>query len=274
MQTFGDFQLDSVNECIWQAGKRLSLTPRPFSVLRYLVENPQRLVTHDELLEALWPDTYVQPQVLRTYVLELRKLLGDDPANPQFIETVPKRGYRFLATGTDDNNASGANAGFVGREKDLAALHAQLGRARNSERPTLFLTGETGIGKTALIDAFCARVCEEHLPVRIGRGQSLEGFAGKESYYPVREALNGLCSDEDTKARTLLFAAMRRWFAQNGAAAPCIGEICEALESLGQTEPLLLVFEDFHWADTAPLDFISALARRRTPAKIMLLNSY
>src|SRR6201988_1528227 len=246
MQKFGAFQLDPANECLWHRNQRLTLTPRRFSVLRYLVENPLRLVTHDELLEALWPDTYVQPQVLRTYVLELRKLIGDDPATPQFIQTVPKRGCRFLATVNHDNNASGAHAGFVGREKDLAALHAQLGRARNSERPTLFLTGETGIGKTALIDAFCARVCEEHLPVRIGRGQSLEGFAGKESYYPVREALNGLCSDEDTKARTLLVAAMRRWFAQNGAAAPSIGEICEALESLGQTEALLLIFEDIH----------------------------
>jgi DNA-binding winged helix-turn-helix (wHTH) protein len=274
MQKFGAFQLDSANECLWHRGRRLTLTPRPFAVLRYLVENPQRLVTHDELLEAVWPDTYVQPQVLRTYILELRKLLGDDPANPQFIETAPKRGYRFLASVAEEMNGIRAGAGFVGRDKELTALHAQLARARNSERPTLFLTGETGIGKTALIDAFCARVCEEHAPVRIGRGQSLEGFAGKESYYPVREALNGLCSDEDIKARGLLLAAMQRWFAQNGAAAPSLGEICEALESLSESEVLVLIFEDIHWADASTLDLISALARRRTPAKLMLLNTY
>lgn len=274
MQKFGAFQLDSANECLWHRGRRLTLTPRPFAVLRYLVENPQRLVTHDELLEAVWPDTYVQPQVLRTYVLELRKLLGDDPANPQFIETVPKRGYRFLASVAQETNGIRAGIGFVGRGKEFAMLHAQLARARNSERPTLFLTGETGIGKTALIDAFCARVCEEHTPVRIGRGQSLEGFAGKESYYPLREALNGLCSADDTKARTLLVAAMRRWFTQHGTAASSLGEICEALESLSQTEVLLLIFEDIHWADVSTLDLISALARRRTPAKLMLLNTY
>ncbi|MGC2164200.1 MAG: AAA family ATPase [Silvibacterium sp.] len=274
MQKFGDFQLDSANECLWHGGRRLTLTPRPFAVLRYLVEHPQRLVTHDELLEALWPETYVQPQVLRTYVLELRKLLGDDPAEPQFIETVPKRGYRFL-TPVAQENARGADQPIlVGRDSELAALHAHLDRARKADRPTLFLTGEAGIGKTALIDAFCTRICNESAHVRIARGQSIEGFGGKEAFYPVREALNGLCSAEDTKARALLSAAAPGWFAQSGSAAPSLGEICEALEALSQNEALVLVFEDIHWADASTLDLISALARRRTRAKLMLLASF
>src|ERR1700761_975048 len=101
MRQFACFQLDTQNECLWRNGDRIPLTPKPFAVLRYLVENPQRLVTHDELLEALWPETYVQPQVLRTYVLELRKLLGDDLDSPRYIQTVPKRGYRFVAVVTE-----------------------------------------------------------------------------------------------------------------------------------------------------------------------------
>jgi predicted ATPase len=275
MQTFGDFQLDSVNECIWQDGKRLSLTPRPFAVLRYLVENPQRLITHDELLEALWPETYVQPQILRTYVLELRKLLGDDPASPRYIETIPKRGYRFLAEISQQSRGAGGNrALLVGRDAELAALDEQLSRARNAERPTVFLTGEAGIGKTALIDAFCSRVCEGNSSLRIARGQSIEGFSGKETLYPVREALNDLCSAEDEKARMLLTTAAPGWFGHGGPVAPSLGEICEALEALSQNEPLLLVFEDIHWADTTTLDLIAALARRRTRAKIMLLASF
>src|ERR1700757_4623611 len=98
MRQFGTFRLDLRNECVWCGDEQLTLTPRPFSVLRYLVENPQRLVTHDELMEALWPETYVQPQVLRTYMLELRKVLGDDAGQPRFIQTIPKRGYRFVAS--------------------------------------------------------------------------------------------------------------------------------------------------------------------------------
>src|SRR5450755_175038 len=97
MKQFDTFELDTSNECLWRNGVQIALPPKPFAVLRYLVENPGRLVTHDELMEALWPETYVQPQVLRTYMLDLRKVLGDDAGQPRFIQTVPKRGYCFVA---------------------------------------------------------------------------------------------------------------------------------------------------------------------------------
>src|ERR1700722_3500876 len=135
MKRFGCFQLDAANESLWRDAKQLPLAPKPFAVLRYLVENPQRLVTHDELLDALWPETYVQPQVLRTYILELRKLLGDDPDEPQFIQTIPKRGYRFLQPVTEVSaparNVSGPPLhSLFGRDAELTALHAHLDRAR------------------------------------------------------------------------------------------------------------------------------------------------
>lgn len=277
MQTFGDFQLDAPNECLWHRGQRLTLTPRPFAVLRYLIENPQRLITHDELLEALWPETYVQPQVLRTYVLELRKLLGDDPANPQFIETVPKRGYRFLVSVTQEMNGNSHESDdqqiLVGRDAELAALHTYFERACKADRPTLFLTGEPGIGKTALIDVFCKHICDKNASVRIARGQSTEGFGSKETFYPVREALKGLCPGDDAKARALLTSAMPGWFGKTGATSPSLSDICEALETLSQAEALVLIFEDIHWADASTLDLIAVLARRRTRAKLMLLAS-
>ena len=97
MKQFDSFRLDTSNECLWKGGVQISLPPKPFAILRYLVENPGRLITHDELLDALWPETYVQPQVLRTYMLELRKVLGDDAGAPRFIQTLPKRGYCFVA---------------------------------------------------------------------------------------------------------------------------------------------------------------------------------
>jgi predicted ATPase len=274
--SFGEFRLDAANQCLWRGDRRLSLAPRPFAVLRYLVEHPQQLVTHDEMLDALWPETYVLPQVLRTYVLELRKQLEDDPAHPRFIETVPKRGYRFLAPVADSagSNNHGSSPSIVGRASELALLCNRFAAARGSERPTLFLTGEPGIGKTALIDAFCERICEEHADVRIARGQSIEGFGGKETFYPVREALNGLCSAGDEKARSLLAPAAPAWFNPGAASPPSLGEICEALESLSRTNPLLLIFEDIHWADDSTLNLIAALARRRAPARLMLLASF
>ena len=80
--------------------------PKPFAVLTYLVEHAGRLVTHEELLAAIWPDTYVQPEVLRRYILEIRRVLGDSAETPRFIQTFPKRGYQFVAPVTDESGAS------------------------------------------------------------------------------------------------------------------------------------------------------------------------
>jgi predicted ATPase/DNA-binding winged helix-turn-helix (wHTH) protein len=298
MRQFGCFQLDTQNECLWRSGERISLTPKPFAVLRYLVENPQRLVTHDELLEALWPETYVQPQVLRTYVLELRKMLGDDAGNARFIETVPKRGYRFIAgfaesspsvAGFEAKTGAPSPTGLVGRTSELGELHRALADAHRGERQVIFITGEVGIGKTSLVDAFCRQFGGAG-EVRLARGQSVEGFGGKEPYYPVMEALTQLCTESgDGKSLRILQQKAPNWHAKLAVvvtseakpspapaapSGPLLGEICDALEAMAAETPLILVFEDLHWADPSTLDLISAVARRRAPAKLMLIATY
>src|SRR5215467_12732159 len=105
MKAFHSFRLDTLNHCLWLAEERVAIPPKTFDVLRYLVEHPGRLVSQDEILEALWPETYVNPEVLRKYILEIRKILRDRPENPLFIETMPKRGYRFVAPVTDESAA-------------------------------------------------------------------------------------------------------------------------------------------------------------------------
>src|ERR1700722_889673 len=101
MKEFPPFRLDTSNQCLWRtdAGieERVRLTPKACAVLRYLVEHAARLVTQNELLEALWPDTFVQPEVLKSHILNVRNALGDDARNPSFIETQQRRGYRFIA---------------------------------------------------------------------------------------------------------------------------------------------------------------------------------
>ena len=90
MKLFGPFRLDTLNHCLWRAAERMPLTPKAFDVLRYLVERADRLVTQDEILEGLWPETYVNPEGVRKYILEIRKVLGDQSRQPLFIATVPK----------------------------------------------------------------------------------------------------------------------------------------------------------------------------------------
>jgi TolB-like protein/DNA-binding winged helix-turn-helix (wHTH) protein/Flp pilus assembly protein TadD len=102
MKSFQSFRLDTANQCLWRGQERVPIAPKAFDVLRYLVENPGRLVTQDEVLEKLWPDIYVNPEVFRKYILDIRKILGDRPDKPEFIETVTKRGYRFIAPVIDE----------------------------------------------------------------------------------------------------------------------------------------------------------------------------
>jgi DNA-binding winged helix-turn-helix (wHTH) protein len=95
MIEFPPFRLDPENQCLWRGAERISFTPKAFVMLEYLVERAGRLVTHDELLAALWPDSFVQPDVLKSHILDIRHALGDDAKAPVFIETQPRRGYRF-----------------------------------------------------------------------------------------------------------------------------------------------------------------------------------
>jgi predicted ATPase/DNA-binding winged helix-turn-helix (wHTH) protein len=304
MKNFQSFGLDTSNECLWRDGAQIALSPKPFAVLRYLVENPGRLVTHDELLDALWPETYVQPQVLRTYVLDLRKVLGDDAGKPRFIQTLPKRGYCFVARVTDaveierigtkrDETMGtavpdGKARKIVGREGELARLKAQVELVARGQRRTVFVTGETGIGKTALVDAFCQQVGSS-LQASVAHGQCVEGFGSKEEYYPVMEALGQLCASPDGERAYRILARMAPvWLAALGrepetsanAAARFAaqermpGDLCGALEELAVERPLILIFEDLHWADDSTLHLISALARRRAKATLMVLATY
>jgi predicted ATPase/DNA-binding winged helix-turn-helix (wHTH) protein len=301
MKQFQSFGLDTSNECLWRKGVQITLPPKPFAVLRYLVENPGRLVTHDELLDALWPETYVQPQVLRTYMLELRKVLEDDAKHPQFIQTLPKRGYRFLAPVTDSpatepsaaSTAAGqvnapaiVPAGIVDRTNELSRLLAHAQRMASGHRQVVFVTGETGIGKTTLVDAFCR---QQGSAASVARGQCVQGFGRDEAYYPVMEALGQLCASADGElaCRALLRLAPA-WLAALGRvpagadgsfARPLpqerlLADLCAALEEIAGEKPLILVFEDLSWADDATLDLISALARRRAPARLLVLATF
>lgn len=283
--------LDTSNMCLWRNGAQIDLPPKPFAVLRHLVENPNRLVTHDELLDAVWPETYVQPQVLRTYMLDLRRLLGDDAERPRFIQTLPKRGYRFVAPVTDqsdkpakqDQPADIPARRLVGRDEELFRLQRHAEQFMRGQRAVVLVTGEAGIGKSALADAFCEWAIAS-FDISVVRGQCVEGFGSKEAHYPVMEALRELCaSPVGERACNVLARMAPEWLAMLGREGeasrvalqePRVGDLCAALEEIAADKPLVLIFEDLHWADDGTLQLISALARRRARASLMVLATY
>ena len=281
MKQFDSFVLDTSNECLWNQSVHIALANKLFCVLRYLVENPGRLITHDELLDALWPTTYVQPQVLRTYVLELRKILGDDAKHPKFIQTLPKRGYKFVAAVTENTRAAFEHTGapgtsmqkvgsvaLAGRDEDLVRLQHLAQLAANGQRQLVFITGPAGIGKTALIDALHETLRTTSPQACMVCGHCAEGLSEGESYYPVFEAFGQFLASTDQDDGLVPGPAWRRTL-QNGP-----GELCEAIEKSAQEKVFILVVEDIQWAHESTLKLLSALARRGTPAKLMVLATY
>jgi Tol biopolymer transport system component/DNA-binding winged helix-turn-helix (wHTH) protein len=94
---FAGFRLDAGDMTLRQRGELVQLTPKVFETLVLLVENAGRLVNKDEFMAAIWPEQFVEESNITFNIKMLRKALGDNAAAPQFIETVPRRGYRFIA---------------------------------------------------------------------------------------------------------------------------------------------------------------------------------
>src|SRR5215472_4034218 len=285
MRRFGSFRLDATNQCLWQGDQRRSLAPKAFDVLRYLVEHPGRLVTQDEILDALWPETYVNPELVKKYILGIRKVLGDRPNQPAFIETIPKRGYQFVAPVSEERSDghpefdSQPLKRMVGRDTAIAILERSLATALRGQRQVVFITGEAGIGKTTLVDALLHRSARAQY-LRTARGQCVESFGGKEAYFPVLEAMGHLTRGGDASPIVDVLAKQApTWLMQfpslvkpekrealqrellGATRDRMLREICEAMESLTSQTPLLLILEDLHWVDPSTLDLVSAMAR-------------
>jgi len=291
---FPPFRLDPVNQRLNCDERVISLRPKTFGVLYHLAERANQLVTKDELLDVVWPGLNVGDAVLKGCVREIREALGDDPTAPRFIETAHRLGYRFIAPviGADRSPSRVAVDELptpVGRESELARMQTWLSRSLDGQRQIVFVTGEPGIGKTTLVEAFVERITQPG--VRVGRGQCLEHHGVGEAYLPLLEALGRLCRESGGKR---LIDLLRRhapsWLAQlpslvddagDAAGQQIVGttqrmlrELAEAIEVITVEGPLVLVLEDLHWSDYSTLDLLAALARRREPARLLVVGTY
>jgi len=305
---FAPFRLDPVNEQLWQGEKVVPLRPKLFAVLRHLVEHAGRLVTREELRTAVWSTTVVSESVLRGAIRELRDVLGDDADAARFVETVPHRGYRFVAplTVTQPVHAAALSGRpfappgvprpqhfiLIGRDAELARLQGWLESAVRGTRQVVFVTGEPGIGKTTVVDTFLTRAANSG-DLWMARGQCVEHYGPSEAYLPVLEALGQLCRQPGgTQVMPLLSRYAPTWLVQmpglmsdteleavqrraHGATRErMLRELAEAVEALTATTPLVLVLEDLQWSDYSTLDLLAVLAQRRGPARLMLLGTY
>ena len=306
---FGPFRLDPRDERLWRGEEVLHLHPKPFAVLCCLVTQAGQLVTKNALLGTVWPETAVTESALTVAIRHLRRVLGDHARTPRFIETVHRRGYRFMApvavaeppsprhqtTGTRRPALPVAHVGsalFVGREGELAQVHRWCTTALLGTRQVGIIAGEPGIGKTTLINAFVAQVAARE-DLWVGYGQCVESYGAGEPYLPVLEALGRLCREPDGPR---LVAVLRQyapsWLVQMPALLPptewealqhsvgptaqrrMLRELTEALDAFTTERPLVLVLEDLHWSDRATLEWLAYVARRPDPARLLIVGTY
>jgi DNA-binding winged helix-turn-helix (wHTH) protein/tetratricopeptide (TPR) repeat protein len=310
--TFGKFRLDLRNECLWQGTRAISLRPKAFAVLKLLVERPGLLVTKRQVLDKVWPDTFVGDAVLKDSIRQLREALDDDAGSPNYIETAHRRGYRFIGEIGNTSRVKIAEAPssflqmragspaldtttghrILGRDAELEKMASWLQRSRSGERQIVFVTGEPGIGKTTVVQAFLQQASLDS-SILVAHGQCLEHYGSGEAYLPVLDGFSRLCR---TSAATQVLSCLRQhapsWLAQmpsviqsaersvlqaqaQGATRErMLREMAEAIEMLASESALLLVLEDLHWSDYSTLDLISYLARRQDRARLMVIGTY
>ncbi len=339
---FPPFRLDPGNEQLWRENQLVPLRPKTFAVLRFLVEHAGQLLTKEELLKGVWSDTRVDEGILKGYIRDLRHILGDDAQQPRFIETVPRRGHRFIgpvvssqhsvasspSPPTQHSALSTQHSVLVGRDAELIQLHILLEKALRGERQIVFVTGEPGIGKTTLVEAFLSEIRDWGLgvgreekkdgkregerssssgPIQkpipnpqpptpslwLGRGQCVEQHGAGEAYLPVLEALGRIGrAPGGEQFVEILHQYAPTWLAQMPALLAAeeietvqrrvvgatrermLREMIEAMEVLTTHRPLVLWFEDLHWADASTVDWLAAVAHRGAPARLLVIGSY
>ena len=295
---FGPFEVDAQEHRLLRGSEPVAVTRKALALLVILLGRPGKLFTKAELFETVWAGTVVSDAALSRAIRELRVVLGDDAGAPRYIATVHGLGFRFVAAIEIDPEPSqrplaepsSSPAGFVARADELALLDAALAAARAGQRQVVFVTGEAGIGKTALVEAFLERhAARDDLWAAAGR--CIEQYGPRDAFLPLLEALENLTRQvgaaplRDVLARYAPnWLALLPWLGEAGelsqrraaeaTAHGMLREIAHALEVLAAQRPLVIWLEDLHWSDPSSLDVVSFLAGRREPARLLLVASF
>jgi DNA-binding winged helix-turn-helix (wHTH) protein/tetratricopeptide (TPR) repeat protein len=302
---FGAFELDPGLYALRRGGVDLDIQPKVLDLLLYLIARRDRVIPKEEILEALWSGIAATDDVLSRAVHAARQAVGDDGEQQRVIQTVRRRGFRFVAAVSSSDSPQPASTrvttgarltrqgtGFVGRERELQRLEEALDDANQSLGRIVFVSSEPGGGKTHLLEEFTRRAAATHLPVH--SGWCWEG-EGARPYWPWVQILRALIATRspDKLREQMGFRALD--------IARVIPILREKLPELPESPPvqsdqerfrlfdsitcflrrvasddgtLILVLDDLQWADAPSLRLIDFLAHEMADAPILVLSAF
>lgn len=301
---FGGFELDVKAGELRRRGRAVRLQDKPLQLLMLLLSKPtSELVTREEIQEQIWGSSRFLDfeDSLNQAVRKLREALRDSASSPHFLETIPRRGYRFLmpideklpgasspADGTPVQMLSAtAPEGFtVGRRLEISKLKAALQAAKEHGGRLFCISGEPGIGKTTLVETFVAALMPGPA-CAVARGRCSERLSGAEAYLPILEGLESLMrSPRAEVARNIVLEVAPSWYVQMAGCKSMPADAAAAsqerkkrefvslLESLTREQPLIFFIDDMHWADVSTVDLLSYAIPHSRSLPVLLLATY
>ena len=305
---FGDYRLDLQRQELWQSDTLIPLRRKAFELLAYLLEHADRLITRDELVSQVWSRRFIDAATLNSCLREVRQAVGDNGRDQQVIVTLRGRGYRVVVPVVATDGVAGLRSevepaivgntsvslalGMIGRDWELHQMQGYFADACRGDRQMVFVTGEPGIGKTTLVQAFIAQASEIH-DFWLVSGQSIESYGAGEPFMPILDALGRLCRGVE---RTRIMAALHQqaptwlshlpWLLQpaeravlppeggGSSRAHMLRELTELLETLARERPLVMVVEDLHWSDPSTLEWLLFAAKRSDRVRLLIIGTY
>lgn len=314
----GDWLIEPLGGKAVLGGREVRLRPRVMDLLVYLAGRDGEVASKEEILDAVWSTRVVAESAMSGAMAELRTALGDDPAHPWLVETVPKRGYRLLVApgpvssapwppdrppAGDAPWAEGPGALFADRRQELATLLAAFREAKAGHGRALFVVGEAGSGKTALLAELARRLLAEEPAVAVAGGKGHAPVGLGDPYLPFREALHVLHGDLvagwlpcpsafDVAGPAREWARiLRETSLDEGpdvigtflpgpvpASAPTrqalFEQLSRTLRAFSLRKALVLLLDDLHWADEGSVALLFHLGRHLPGSRILLVGAY
>ena len=293
---FDVFVVDTSSYSLSKADRVLSVRPKVFDILRYLIEHRDRVVAKQELLEALWRDQVVDEFSVPWTVSHLRRVLGQARGAQSPVQTVHSRGYRFVADvvelGSDppppvlDSQSSRPLQGrpFVGRDQVMTQLLGRLELAKRGVGGCCLVVGEAGVGKTRCLEELAARASAAGFSVWSGR---CVDATFRPVFWPWIQVLREVAEEHPSLAADAS-QAIARMTPTSGLSevdadqrvaslAPGLDRfglydtVTRLLQAASNIRPAMVAFDDLHWADAGTWELVRFAASELAKRSLMMV---